>query len=200
MYKRQVQREIGEKNGVIKNGSYNGGNKLIPHLFEHKNYVIHYRNLKFVKELGVEIGDVHNVISFKQSAWLAPFIDFNTKKRQEAKDDFEKDLFKLMNNSVYGKTMENVKNRMQLHMTTSHDNAVKWFSKLHFKDARYFEGLHLIEMFKLEVEYNKPVYVGTSVLDLSKLCMMDFHYNTIEANFHGRYNFCLLYTSPSPRD
>jgi hypothetical protein len=53
---------------------------------------------------------------------------------------------------------------------------------------RYFEGLHLIEMYNLEVEYNKPVYVGTSVLDLSKLCMMDFHYNTIEANFHGQYN------------
>jgi hypothetical protein len=182
------QIEIGEKNGVIKNGKYNGGNKLIPHLFEHKNYVIHYRNLKFVKALGVEIGDIHNVISFKQSAWLAPFIDFNTKKRQEAKNDFEKDFFKLMNNSVYGKTMENVKNRMQLHMTTSKENAVKWFSKLNFKDARYFEGLHLIEMYNLEVEYNKPVYVGTSVLDLSKLCMMDFHYNTIEVNFHGKYN------------
>jgi hypothetical protein len=71
-------------------------------------------------------------------AWLAPFINFNTKKRQEAKNDFEKDFFKLMNNSVYGKTMENVKNRMQLHMTTNNDNAVKWFSKLNFKDAEIF--------------------------------------------------------------
>ena len=88
-----IQKEIGEKNKVIKNGKYNGSNKLIPHLFEHKNYVIHYRNLKFIKDLGVEIGQVHNILSFDQSAWLKKYIDFNTQKRQQAKNDFEKDFF-----------------------------------------------------------------------------------------------------------
>ena len=85
-------------------------------MFEHKNYVIHYRNLKFIKDLGVEIGEVHKVLSFDQSPWLKPYIDFNTEKRQNAKNDFEKDLlFKLMNNAVFGKkTMENVKKQNEL--------------------------------------------------------------------------------------
>ena len=88
-----------------------------------------------------------------------------------------------MNNAVFGKTMENVKNRMDLHITTDHDNAVKWFSKINLKDCKYFDGLYLIEMFKKEIVYDKPIYVGTSVLDLSKLVMMDFRYNVIQKKF-----------------
>jgi hypothetical protein len=93
-----------------------------------------------------------------------------------------------MNNAVFGKTMENVKNRMQVHIATDEENAKKWYSKLNFKDCKHFDGLHLIEMYKKEVLYDKPLYVGTSVLDLSKLCMMDFHYNTIHKNFENNYN------------
>ena len=89
--------------------------------------MIHYRNLKFIKDLGVEIGEVHKVFSFDQSPWLKTYIDFNTEKRQQAKNEFEKDFFKLMNNAVFGKTMENVKNRMSLRTTTDESNAVKWF-------------------------------------------------------------------------
>ena len=93
-----------------------------------------------------------------------------------------------MNNAVFGKTMENVKNRMELKLTTENEKAIKWFSKLNFKDSKFCDGLHMIEMYKKEIVYDKPVYVGTSVLDLSKLCMMDFHYNTIHKNFEGKYN------------
>ena len=81
---------------------------------------------------------------------------------------------------------------MQIHLTTDHDNAVKWFSKVNFKDSKYFEGLHMIEMYKTEIKYDKPVYAGTSILDLSKLCMMEFHYNTIQTNFPGKHN--LIYS------
>ena len=88
--------------------------------------------------------------------------------------------------------MENVKNRMELKLTTDNERAIKWFSKLHFKDSKFCNGLHMIEMYKKEIVYDKPIYVGTSILDLSKLCMMDFHYNTIHKNFKGRYN--LLYS------
>ena len=87
-----------------------------------------------------------------------------------------------MNNAVFGKTMENVQNRIDLKLTTDNKYAIKYFSKLNFKDSKYIKGLHLIEMFRTEIVYNKPIYVGTSVLDLSKLCMMDFHYNTIHKN------------------
>jgi hypothetical protein len=97
-----------------------------------------------------------------------------------------------MINSVFGKTMENVKNRMQLYLTTDNEKAMKWFSKPTLKGSRYFKGLHLIETYKPEIDYNKPIYIGTNILDLSKLCMMDFHYNTIEKNFTNNYK--LLYS------
>jgi hypothetical protein len=148
--------------------------------------------LKFVADLGIKIGEVHNVVSFSQSPWLKPYIDFNTDKRKEAKNELEKDFFKLMNNAVFGKTMENVKNRINLHITTDETNAVKWFSKINFKSSKNFDNLHLIEMYKQEIIYDKPIYVGTSILDLSKLHMMNFHYNVIHKEFEGKYN--LMYS------
>ncbi|MFM7980107.1 MAG: hypothetical protein ACKPKO_12405, partial [Candidatus Fonsibacter sp.] len=97
-----------------------------------------------------------------------------------------------MNNSVFGKTMENVKNRMDLKLTTENEKAIKWFSQAHFKYSIFCQGLHMVEMYKTEIVCDKPIYIGTSILDLSKLCMMDFHYNTINKNFKGKYN--LLYS------
>jgi hypothetical protein len=166
--------------------------KLVPHLMDHKNYCIHYRNLKYLVGLGIKIGPVHNIVSFKQKPWLKPYIEFNTEMRKQAKNEFEKDFFKLMNNSVFGKTMENVKNRVNIHATTSDKNAVKWFSKVNLKNAKYFSGLYLIEMYKKEIVYDKPIYVGTSILDLSKLCMMEFHYDVINKEFENKYD--LIYS------
>ncbi len=166
--------------------------KLTPHLYEHKNYVLHYRNLKYVVELGVKVGEIHNVVSFNQSPWLSKYITFNTDMRKKAKTDFEKDFFKLMNNAVFGKTMENLKARVNIHATTSDDNAVKWFSRVTFKNAKEVNGLYLIETFKEEIVYDKPLYVGTSILDLSKLHMMKFHYDVIQKEFNDKAN--LLYS------
>ena len=179
-------------NSITKDNKLKSSNKLITHLFEHKNSCLHYRNLKFIKELGVEIGKVHNVVSFNQKPWLASYIDFNTQKRKMAKNEFEKDFFKLMNNAVFGKTMENVKNRIELHITADDKNAIKWFSKPTYKTCNEVFGLYLIEMYKNEVVLDKPIYVGTSILDLSKVCMMDFHYNVMEKHFKNKYN--LLYS------
>ena len=97
-----------------------------------------------------------------------------------------------MNNAVYGKTMENVKNRANIHATTSDTNAIKWFSKMTFKNSRYFKGLYLIENYKTEIICDKPVYLGTSILDLSKLHMMNFHYNVAEEQYKGNYE--LIYS------
>jgi hypothetical protein len=185
----QLKEQIKEECGGY---SPTASNKLIPHLMEHKNYCIHYRNLKYVVELGLKITKVHNILSFKQKAWMKPYIDLNTNKRKQAKNEFEKYFSKLMNNSVFGKTMENVKNRMNLHLTTSDDNAVKWFSKPNLKDCFEFNGLYMIEMFKTEVFYDKPIYVGTSILDLSKLCMMKFHYEVINKQFENKHK--LIYS------
>ena len=143
--------------------------KLVPHLMKHEKYVLHYRNLKSITDLGVKITKLHRVLAFKQSAWLKPYIDFNADKRKEAKNEFEKDFFKLMNNSVFGKTMGNVKNRMEEKLTTNNDMAIKWFSKLHFKNSINLDGLHLVEMHKREIKYDKPIYVGCAISDKQTL-------------------------------
>jgi len=156
--------------------------KLVPHLTKHENYVLHYRNLKFVHELGVKV-TVKRVISFTQSKWMSEYINANNALRtiaKASKNEFLVSLFKLMNNSGFGKTMENVRNRQNVHLTVDRENAIKWFSKLEFKDSSYVDGLYLIQTHKTNVVYDKPVYVGCSILDISKLRMMDFHYNTME--------------------
>ena len=97
-----------------------------------------------------------------------------------------------MNNAVFGKTMENVRNRIKMCLTNDDDNAIKWFSKVNFKTASHVDGMFYIQMENEEVEMNKPIYVGTSILDLSKVTMMNFHYNVIDKNFHG--NHSVLYS------
>ena len=97
-----------------------------------------------------------------------------------------------MNNAVFGKTMENVKNRANIHATTSDTNVAKWFSKMTFKNSIYVRGLYLIENYKSEIIYDKPIYVGTSILDLSKLHMMNFRYNVFEEQYKGNYE--LIYS------
>ena len=89
----------------------NGVEKLISHFIPHKNYVIHYRNLRQCLEMGLKITAVHRGISFNQSPWMEPYIRKNTELRKTAANSFEKDFFKLMNNSVFGKTIENIRKR-----------------------------------------------------------------------------------------
>ena len=164
--------------------------KLIPHLMNHDNYVLHYRNLKFIVEQGVKV-KVKKVISFKQKPWLATYINENNRLRTEAKKNkntFLANLFKLLTNSVFGKTMEDVRNRMNIHLTTDRDNAIKHFSRIDFKTATHIDGLYLIQHHKTRIVYEKPVYCGCCILDLSKLRMMDFHYNTIHKNFENKYD------------
>ena len=97
-----------------------------------------------------------------------------------------------MNNSVFGKTMEDVRNRENMHLTIDRDNAIKWFSKIEFKHANFVDGLYLIQTHKTATLYDKPVYVGCAILDLSKERMLDFHYNSIEKKLKGKYD--LLYS------
>jgi hypothetical protein len=114
---------------------------------------------------------------------MESYIEGNNQLRTKAKNDFEKNFFKLMNNAVFGKTMQNVRNQMNLHLTTDHKNAIKWFSKPSFKNNTHANGLYLIETYKEKIIYDKPVYVGCAILDLSKLKMLEFHYNVIDKQF-----------------
>ena len=158
--------------------------KLIPNLNDKKNYTLHYRNLQLYLKLGLKLKTINKVLSFDQEPYLEKYIGFNTKKRAETKNDYEKDLFKLMNNSVFGKTMENVAKRIDVKLMTDEKKFVRQCSMPSFKDFRIFtEGLVAVQMAKTQVVYNRPMIVGFCILELSKVLMYDFHYNTMTKKY-----------------
>ena len=158
--------------------------KLIPNLNDKTKYVIHHENLKLYLSLGLKLTKIHRGIKFEESAWLKPYIDLNTNLRAKAKNDFEKDFFKLMNNSVFGKTMENIRNRVDIRLVTRESQAKKLTCKPNYQHHTIFcENLTAVHMKKVSLKFNKPVYLGMSILDLSKTLMYDFHYNYIKPKY-----------------
>ena len=158
--------------------------KLVSTLLPKTHYVLHYKNLKQYLEEGMILKKVHRGIKFYQSPWMEPYIRKNTELRKEAKNAFEKDFFKLMNNSVFGKTIENIRKRQNVKLLDNRKKALKLSSKPNFCRATIFdEHLVAIHMKKTEVYFNKPIYVGQAILDLSKTLMFDFHYNYIKKKY-----------------
>ena len=171
----------------------NGVEKLICHFKPRKNYVVHYRNLRQYLEMGMRITAVHRGISFNQSPWMEPYIRKNTELRKTAANNFEKDFFKLMNNSVFGKTIENIRKRQNIELADNRKRAAKLTSRPNFERATIFDkNLIAVHMKKTEVYFNKPVYVGQAILDLSKTLMFDFHYNYIKKKYKDKAE--LLFT------
>ena len=168
-------------------------NKLIPTLRDKKNYVLHEENLKLYLSLGLKLKKVHRVLEFDEKPWLKEYIDFNTEKRKNAKNAFEKDFFKLMNNSVFGKTMENVRKRSNIYLETDPDHLLRQVAKPTYVSHKIFhENLVALHMKKNILLLDKPSYVGMCILDLSKVLMYDFHYNFIKAKYGDRAR--LLFT------
>ena len=126
----------------------------------------------------MKLTKINRVLQFNESLWLAKYIDFNTKIRKEATNDFEKDYFKLMNNALFGKTLENLRKRINLKLTSNKDIYTKHASRANFISGKMFnEYLFAINRIKEELVLNRPIYVGMAILDLSKILMYDFHYN-----------------------
>ena len=167
--------------------------KLIPTLSEKRNYVLHYRNLHLYLDLGLKITKVHRVLEFDQSPWLKQYIDFNTLKRTNSKNSFEKDFFKLMNNSVFGKTMENLRKRVDVRLVTDEKKLVQLTSKPTYVSSKIFnENLVAVHKIKETLTLNRPAYVGMCILDISKTLIYDFHYNYIKSKYGNRAK--LLFT------
>ena len=149
--------------------------KLILNLNNKYNYVDHIKTLQLYIQLGLKITKIHRVVEFEQSDWLKEWIDYNTEQRKQAKTDYEKDFFKLMNNAVYGKTMEDVKNHMNYDFACNEDR----FQKL--VNSPRFQNLHImnqnvagVQRTKNKILLNKPIAVGVASLSLSKCHMYNF--------------------------
>jgi hypothetical protein len=167
--------------------------KLVPNFYDKEKYICHIKNLKYYIEKGLIVTKIHRILQFKQSEWLKPYIDFNTEQRTKSKNDFEKDFFKLMNNAVFGKTMENMRNRVDIRLFTDEKKALKQIAKPQYEDHKlYHQDLIAVKQLKAIVKLNKPIYVGLSVLDLSKLHMYQFHYDYILPKYGDKQQ--LLFT------
>ena len=148
--------------------------KLICTIQNEEKYIIHKRALKQAINHGLKLEKVHKIIEFDQEAWLKPYIDINTDLRKQAKNDFEKDIFKLMNKSVFGKTMENVRNHRDIKIVTMDKRRSILASEPNYHISKY---LLIMEMKKTEVKMNKPIYLGQAILDLRKTLMYEFWYD-----------------------
>ena len=175
--------------------TYLQNKKLICDWSDKKNYLIHYRMLKFYVRHGMIVDKVHDIISFRQSRWLEKYINFNTQKRNQAVNDFEKDFYKLLNNAFYGKTMENVRNRLKIKFFKKDDyrEIIKQQSKLTFNGIhKSYENCYSYTVRQNEVLMDKPIYLGFSVLELSKLLMYETYYDNLKPYF-GQENIQLHY-------
>ena len=170
-------------------------NKLVCNLFSKKKYLAHINSLKQALNHGFKLKKIHRIIEFNQEAWLQPYIDMNTELRKAAKNDFEKDLFKLMNNSVFGKTMENIRKHRDVKLVTTDKKRSKLVSEPNYHTINLiFEDLSIIEMKKTKVKMNKPIYLGLSILEISKTFMYEFWYDYMKPKYDNDVKLCYMDT------
>ena len=139
---------------------------------------MHIKSLKQALNHGLKLKKVHRIIEFNQKAWIKPYIDTNTELRKLVRNDFKKEFFKLMNNSVFGKTMENIRKHRDIKLVTTDKKRSKLVSEPNYHTINYIsEDLSIIEMNKTKIKMNKPIHLGLSILEISKLLMYEFWYD-----------------------
>ena len=169
--------------------------KLVCNLRNKKKYVVHIRSLKQALNYGLNLKKVHRIIEFNQEAWLKPYIDMNTALGKTAKNDFEKDFFKSMNNAVFGKTMENVRKHGDIKLVTTDKKRSKLVSEPNYHTMNYIsENLSIIEMRRTKVKMKKPIYLGLSILEISKLLMYEFWYDYMKRKYGDNVKLCYMDT------
>ena len=152
--------------------------KLVCNLHNKEKYVLQIRSLNQALNHGLILKKVHRIIEFDQEASLKSYIEMNTKLRKIAKNDFENDFFKLMNNAVFGKTMENVRKHRDIKLVTTDETRSKLVTEPNYHRMNcILENLAIIEMKRTKVKMNKPMYLELSILEISKLLLYEFWYD-----------------------
>ena len=168
--------------------------KLVPTLLNKKKYVVHSANLKYYMQLGLKLTKIHRVVSFRQEDFLREYISLNTEKRKKARNSFEKDFYKLMNNAVFGKTMENVRNRINFQLVNDKKQMKRIVAKPNYHKSHIFtKDLVGVQCLKSQVTLDKPIYVGFAILELSKIIMYRYHYQMKEI-YGDRLKLCFTDT------
>ena len=169
--------------------------KLVCNLRNKKKSVVHIRSLKQGLNHGLKLNKIHRIIEFDQEAWLKPYIDMNTELRKIAKNDFEKNFFKLMNDAVFGKTMENVRKHRDIKLVTTDKKRSKLVSEPNYHTINLIsENLSIIEMRRTKLKMNKPIYLGLSILEISKLLMCEFWYDYMKPKYDDNVKLCYMDT------
>ena len=169
--------------------------KLVCNLRNKKKYVVHIRSLKQALNHELKLKKVRRIIEFNQEAWLKNYIHMNTELRKIAKNDFEKDFFKLMDNAVFGKTMEDVRKHRDIKLVTTDKNRSKLVSEPNYHTMNYIsEDLSIIEMKTAKIKMNKSIYLGLSILEISKLLIYEFWYEYMKPKFGNNVKLCYMDT------
>ena len=149
--------------------------KLVFNVQYKENYPVHVLALKQALNHGLKLTKVHRVAEFRQKDWLKPYIDMNTELRKNKKNDFEKSFFKLMNYSVFRKTIENVRNHRDIKVVTTDKRRSILASEPNYRSTKYIsKDLMIMEIKKVEVKMNKLIYLGQAMLDISNTLMYEF--------------------------
>ena len=168
-------------------------NKLILNLKDKEKYVVHIRTLQFYLKHGLKLKKIHRAIKFSQKEILKPYIEFNTEKRKNANNDFEKDVYKLMNNAVFGKTMEDKRKHLDFEIVSDETRFMKCVNNPSFKHSHIIsDNLVGVEKQKAQLKLDKPIFIGMSVLDLSKQHMYKFYYDVMKPKYGD--NIRMVYT------
>ena len=173
----------------------NNTKKLVCNLNDKKNYIVHINVLKQALDHGLKLKKIHRVIQFEQETWLKEYIDVNTELRKKTTNDFEKDFFELMNNAVFGKTMENVRKHRDIKLVKSDKKRNKLVPEPNFHTVKLIDNnLAIVEMRKVKVKMNKPIYLGLSILDISKITMYEFWYDYLKIKYEDKAQLCYMDT------
>ena len=173
----------------------NNTKKLVCNLNDKKNYIVPINVLKQALDHGLKLKKFHRIIESEQEAWLKEHIDVNTELRKKATNDFEKDFFKLMNNAVFGKTMKNVRKHRDIKLVKSDKKRNKLVSEPNFYTMKLIDNnLAIIEMKKVKVKMNKPIYLGLSILDINKITMYECWYDYVKIKYQDKARLCYMDT------